>query len=125
MEPEVDPQEGPFMSGSIQSLGGNLILLSHTMSRQCSQVMIQRVLALSTTPTSLVPQNLTPPVYLSKGGSNSVAVSGSTGLRLEEPWAWPTRWYSVIMQSTCFPRLYASCCNTSRWRYVIPMVAAL
>ena len=83
------------------------------MSRWCSQVAIRRVLALSTTLTSLVPWNPTPPVYLSKGGSNSVAASGSTRLRLEEPWAWLTRWYSVIMQSTWFPRLCASRGNTS------------
>ena len=64
---------------------------------------IQRVLALSMTLTSLVPWNPTPPVYLSTGGNNSVTASGSTGLRLEEPWAWLARWYSTIMQSTWFP----------------------
>ena len=103
------------------------------MSRRCSQVAIRRVLALSTTLMSLVPQNPTPPVYLSTGGSNSVTASGSTGLRLEEPWAWLTRWYPVIMQSTWFPRLRASRGNTSGWRCVIswwlhydePVAAAL
>ena len=90
------------------------------MSRRCSQVAIQRVLALSTTLTSLVPWNPTPPVYLSMGGSNSVAASGSTRLRLKEPWAWLARWYSAIMQSTWFPRLWVSRSNTSRWRGVFP-----
>ena len=37
-----------------------------TMSRRCSQVAIRRVLVLSMTLTSLIPQNPTPPVYLSK-----------------------------------------------------------
>ena len=98
-------------------------LSATAMSRRCSHVAIWRVLALSTTLTSLVPWNPTPPVYLSKEGSNTVAASRSTGLRLEEPQAWLARWYSTIMQSTWFPSIRVSHSNTSRWRCVIPRVA--
>ena len=92
---------GPLLCWAASRVWEVIWSLSATaMSRWFSQVAIRRVFTLSTTLTSLVPRNPAPPVYLSTGGSNSVAASGSTGLRPEEPWAWLARWYSMIMQST-------------------------
>ena len=84
------------------------------MSSRCSQTATQRVLAWSRTLTSQVPSNEMLDTYVFMAGSKSFAASRSTGNKVVETLALLVRWYSVIMQLTWFPSLFASQGRISR-----------